>query len=130
MNILSIGANDHAHLSDLLQRVATQPVELFHTDDIALAPSLMVQHQIALFICDLKFGEVAVRSLISALGDDPSTFCRGVFISDEADYGLSIFGLNSYLINDYILRPYDEERIEEMWWRNKRGRYQRPTVAV
>ncbi len=122
MNIVTIGTNDHAVLASMLQAVATEPVTFFQIDDIAQAPSFISQNQIDLFICDLKFGTEAVRSLISALGDDPSTPCRGTFISDEENYELAILGLNGYLINDYILRPYDHDRIDQMWWNNLRGR--------
>lgn len=130
MTILSIGANDHEYLSKLIQQVVTEPVEFYHIKDILSAPNFIMQNQVSLFICDLKFGEGEVRSLVSALNDDPSACYRGVFISDRADYDLSIYGLNTHLINDYILRPYDKARVEEMWRRNCRGTYRHTTTAV
>lgn len=115
MNILFIGVEDRLVLMPMLQDVIGQTVDFFLTDTIQQAPKLIAQYKINLFICDLKFPEKQVLQLIDALDSPHKRDVRGVFIHDEANYTLARKGINSYVMRDYILRPYDKERIAEVW---------------
>lgn len=115
MNVLMIGTKDKKELEMYMQETYNEPLQFYYTDSIEEAPKNIVNLLIQLFVCDLKYTDTQVRNLVDSIGDFMFSPTRGIFIHDEKEDFLAIYGLNSYIIKDYILRPYDEERVSEMW---------------
>lgn len=122
MNVLMIGTEDRKYLEICMQEMYNEPIQFYYTDSIQEAPENIENLRIQLFVCDLKYTDTQVRNLVDSIGDFMFSPTRGVFIHDEKEDLLAIYGLNSCIIKDYILRPYDKGRIGEMWNRCRRDR--------
>ncbi|WP_409969837.1 hypothetical protein RFF05_08015 [Bengtsoniella intestinalis] len=115
MNILLVSVDDRVDLIPMLQEAIDEPIDFFLSDNIEQVPQFIAQHKIDLFICDLKFPEQQVVQMVDAIDSPHNRDVRGVFLHSEPNHTLSRIGINSCVMRDYLLRPYDKARIATMW---------------
>ncbi|WP_409969099.1 hypothetical protein RFF05_03860 [Bengtsoniella intestinalis] len=123
MNILMIGLDDGDKVIDMMKKTVDEDMNFTIADSIVNAPSLIEEKAIDLFLCDLKYKDEEVIGLIKNIGDFFANPIRGVFIHSSENYPIAIVGINSSIIVDYIVRPYDENRFVEMWDRRKKYKF-------
>lgn len=115
MNVLCIGLVDEKRLIALLKQIANESLEFYCISHIEEAKTVIMTHNINLFFCDLAFSEEKVERFIEDVEALQNNSVRGVFVHDKENNPLAIKAINSCVMIDYILRPYDAECVVKTW---------------
>ena len=119
MNILILG-NESNELEELICNSILEHTKIYYCREITDVTRMIKEQKVQLLLCHLIFEDKDIENLILEVQNN-CPVCTG-FISYEPNYQLAINGLNSDIVQDYLVGTYTQKKVDEFIQRCRSGK--------